>query len=31
VNKGFLLDEWTEELEMEWSAILRREWEAWAK
>ena len=30
-HKGFLPDEWTEELEMEWSAILRREWEAWSK
>jgi hypothetical protein len=30
-HKGFLADEWTEELEMESSAILRREWEAWAK
>jgi hypothetical protein len=30
-HKGFLPDEWTEELEMEWSAILQREWEVWAK
>jgi len=30
-HKGFLPDEWIEELEMEWSAILRREWEAWTK
>jgi hypothetical protein len=30
-HKGFLPDEWTEELEMEWSAILLREWEVWTK
>ena len=30
-HKGFLPDEWSEELEMEWSAILLREWEAWTK
>jgi hypothetical protein len=30
-HKGFLRDEWTKELEMEWSAILLREWEIWTK
>ena len=30
-HKGFLPDEWTKELEMEWSAILLWEWEVWTK
>jgi len=30
-HKGFLTDEWTKEMEAEWSAILRREWEDWTE
>jgi hypothetical protein len=30
-HKGCLPDEWTEEMESEWSLILRREWEDWTE
>ena len=30
-HKGFLPDEWTEEMESGWSLILRRDWEDWSK